>query len=177
MLPQLPDTSSLGKPLLTARPHLPPGPSSDCGPSGGISCPTVYTPQHPTWLTPGQKDNTGPWWEKGGLKKAGSLRKITAPSSALWTHPDQRKMLRAEERGHLRRNACPGVSFSQVKASCPPGKKHHGGNLRGGCGRSVRVGLGAQGGMGEGHAGVGRAVGAGSLSEATRGPAPKLVPA
>lgn len=166
MLPQRPNTSSSGKPLLIAQPHLPPGPSSDCGPSGGISCPTVYIPTPHLAHSRAERQH----WSlvgKGRAQEGWEFKKDQPPPSALWTHLDQRKMLRAEERGHLRRNACPGVSVSWVKASCPPGKKHHGVNLRGGCGRSVRVGLGAQGGMGERHAGVGGAVGAGWLSEAT----------
>ena len=58
---------------------------------------------------------------------------LLQPSDA---HPGQRKMLRAEERGHVRRYACPGISFSWVKASCAPGKRHRGVNLRRACWRS-----------------------------------------
>lgn len=98
--------------------------------------PQSVHPPHPAWLTPRQKDNTGPWWKKGGLKEAGSFRKINCPFSPLDAHPDQRKMLRAEERSRVRRNACPGVGFSRVKASCPPGKRHREADLGRGSRRS-----------------------------------------
>ena len=135
-IPQRPGASSPGKPLLAARPlPLTQGPAPTVALLEAFLAPLCTPPTPRLAHSPAERQH----WslvEKGRAQGGWEFKKdqpLLQPSDA---HPGQRKILRAEERGHVRRYACPGISFSRVKASCAPGKRHRGENLRRVCRRS-----------------------------------------